>query len=162
VDGDGNYICHRHALLPDKRAIYYRFNVLTASIFMRRRVIHERGLFLDSSWRAVADSRWVMSLLESRVPMVTSDVFTSAFTDDGKNLSLMPVGIEEARKVQAMAPFWVRLFKPLWIAHHRWRRFAAGHFDLKATSYEIYTPKSPQKRVRFDVPQPTAVWRNRM
>ncbi|HMP81485.1 MAG TPA: glycosyltransferase [Verrucomicrobiota bacterium] len=162
VGADGGYVCHRHALLPDTRTIYYRFNVLTASIFMRRRVIHERGFFLDSSWRAAADALWFLSLVKARVPMTTTDLFTSTFTDDGKNLSLSPVGRKETLQMQAMAPFWVRWLKPVWIAHHRLRRLSAGHFDMKSAHYEVYTPQSPAKRVRFDVPNPTGVWRNRL
>jgi len=57
---------------------------------------------------------------------------------------------------------WLRPFKYWWIASHRLRRYRAGHFNLKPMSYEIYTKQSPQTRVRFDVPQPTAVWWNRL
>jgi hypothetical protein len=42
------------------------------------------------------------------------------------------------------------------------RRLAAGHFSLKPASYSIYTPNSPEKRVSFDVPKPTAIWWNRL
>jgi hypothetical protein len=52
--------------------------------------------------------------------------------------------------------------KPFWIGHHRLRRLAAGHFSLKPMSYEIYTPQSPERRVRFDVVKPTTVWWNRI
>jgi hypothetical protein len=52
--------------------------------------------------------------------------------------------------------------KPAWVVHHRLRRIAAGHFSLKPTSYAIYTSQSPEKRVKFDVPKPTAVWWNRL
>ena len=33
---------------------------------------------------------------------------------------------------------------------------------LRATSYAIYTKASPDRRVTFDVPKPTAVWWNRI
>jgi len=42
------------------------------------------------------------------------------------------------------------------------RRLAAGHFFLKPTSYSIYTLPSPERRVTFDVPKPTAIWWNRL
>ena len=41
-----------------------------------------------------------------------------------------------------------------------WSRI--GHFNLDRTSYEIYTKQSPDRRVEFYVPKPTAVWWNRM
>jgi hypothetical protein len=56
----------------------------------------------------------------------------------------------------------LRPFKFLWIVSHRLRRYRAGHFDLKPTSYEIYTKQSPQVRTRFEVPHPTGVWWNRL
>ena len=55
VDRSGNYVCHRHALVPHPCHMWFRFSVLTSSLFMRRRVIHERGLFFDTRWRVVGD-----------------------------------------------------------------------------------------------------------
>ena len=49
TDGDGKYICHRHLMVPDARHVWFRFPILTSSIFIRRRVIHERGLFFRHS-----------------------------------------------------------------------------------------------------------------
>jgi hypothetical protein len=56
----------------------------------------------------------------------------------------------------------VRPLKPLWIVGHRLRRLRAGHFQLAATSYSIYTKESPAQRVTIEVPKPTAVWWNRL
>jgi len=61
-----------------------------------------------------------------------------------------------------MIPGWVKATKPLWNTHHKVRRLLAGHFNLPATSYSIYTLKNPASRVTFDVPKPTAVWWNRL
>ena len=61
-----------------------------------------------------------------------------------------------------MAPSWLRLFKPWWILQHRLRRLRAGHFQMQATRYAIYTKQSPDKRVTIEVPKPTAVWWNRI
>ena len=162
VDGSGNYVCHRHALVPHPCHMWFRFSVLTSSLFMRRRVIHERGLFFDTRWRVVGDFHWVMALMKHGVPMAVFDRFTSAFADTGENLSLKPDAIRENEQTRAMAPRWVRLLRPLWIVQHRLRRVAGGHFSLKPTSYSIYTPQSPEKRVRFEVQKPTAVWWNRL
>jgi len=38
----------------------------------------------------------------------------------------------------------------------------AGHFKLQPTSYKIYAKESPNKRITFGVPNPTAVWWNRL
>lgn len=65
--------------------------------------------------------------------------------------------------VLSLSPFLTgKWLKPVWILQHRLKRLALGHFWLKPTSYSIYTLQSPDRRVRFDVPRPTAVWWNRL
>jgi glycosyltransferase involved in cell wall biosynthesis len=162
VDGEGRYICHRHSLIPHALHIWDRFPILTSAIFLRRRVIHERGLYFDPRWRDLGDFHWVLSLMKNRVPMAVSNSFTSSFADTGENMNLKPNAIREKNETAALRPGWLRWLKPVWIVHHRLRRLAAGHFALKPTSYEIYTLKTLAKRTRFDVPKPTAVWWNRL
>jgi hypothetical protein len=162
TDGAGKYICHRHALIPHPRYVWLRFSVLTAAIFIRRKVIHERGIFFDTSWRVIGDVLWVTAMMQAGVPMTVWDNFTSVFTDTGENLCLTPRASQESERSSARYPRWVKMLKPLWIVHHRLRRIAAGHFNLQPTSYSIYTLQSPEKRVTFDVSKPTAVWRNRL
>jgi glycosyltransferase involved in cell wall biosynthesis len=162
VDDQGRYMCHRHALVPHPQHMWFRFSALTSSIFLRRRVIHERGIFFDTRWRDLGDFHWLLALVKNRVPLAVCDTFTSAFTDNGENMNLKPNGIRERIETITMSPRWVRLLKSVWIAHHRLRRLAAGHFSLKPTSYSIYTLASPEQRVRFDVPKPTAIWWNRL
>jgi len=162
TDGDGKYLCHRHSLVPHPQHIWYRFPVLTSSIFIRRKVIHERGIFFDTKWRDLGDLHWVLALMKNRVPMKVCDTFTSSFADTGENMNLKPNAIREKAETAGMIPSWVQWLKPVWIVQHRLRRLAAGHFSLKPTSYSIYTKESPDKRVTIDVPKPTAVWWNRL
>jgi hypothetical protein len=162
TDGEGKYICHRHQMVPHPQHIWFRFPVLTSSIFIRRKVIHERGIFFDTRWRDLGDFHWVLALMKNKVPMKVLDSFTSVFADTGENMNLKPNAICEKNETKAMIPFWIRALKPVWIAHHRLRRLSAGHFNLKPTSYSIYTPQSPDRRVTFEVQKPTAVWWNRL
>jgi glycosyltransferase involved in cell wall biosynthesis len=162
TDGDGKYICHRHSLTPHPQHVWFRFPILTSSFFIRRKVIQERGIYFDTQWRDLGDFHWVRALMKAQVPMAVCDSFTSVFADTGENMNLKPNAIREKAETAMMVPRWVRWFKPLWIGQHRLRRMAAGHFSLPPTSYEIYTLASPEKRVRFDVPKPTAVWWNRL
>jgi len=161
TDGEGKYICHRHALVPHPQGIWFRFPVLTASMFIRRRVIQERGIFFDTHWRVLGDLHWVLAMMNNRVPMAVCDSFTSVFTDTGDNLCLSPRATEEFTETLALPAGWVRASRPAWVAHHLLRRLAAGHFSLKPTSYSIYTLQNPERRIRFDAPKPTAFWRNR-
>jgi glycosyltransferase involved in cell wall biosynthesis len=162
TDGEGKYMCHRHSLTPHPLHMRFRFPMLTSSIFIRRRVIHGRGLFFDTQWRDLGDYHWVLSLMKAKVPMAVSNKFTSVFADTGENMNLKPNAIREKAETDAMTPRWVRWLKPVWIVHHRLRRVLAGHFSLQATEYAIYTLQSPNKRVTIDVPKPTAVWWNRL
>ncbi|MDD5138878.1 MAG: glycosyltransferase [Verrucomicrobiales bacterium] len=162
TDGEGKYMCHRHALTPHPLHMRFRFPVLTSSIFIRRKVIHDRGIFFDTKWRDLGDYHWVLALMKAGVPMAVSNAFTSVFADTGENMNLKPNAIREKKEADAMTPVWVQWLKPVWIVHHRLRRLLAGHFFMKATSYSIYTFQSPEKRVTIDVPKPTAVWWNRL
>ena len=94
--------------------------------------------------------------------MAVCDCFTSAFADTGENMNLKPNALLEKKETRAMVSPWVRMLRPLGIAHHRLRRIFAGHFFLKPTNYSVYTLESPERRVRFDVSKPTAVWWNRL
>lgn len=162
TDGEGKYMCHRHSLVPHPQHIWFRFSALTSSIFIRRRVIHERGIFFDTRWRDLGDLHWVRALMKDKAPIAVCDSFTSVFADTGENMNLKPNAIREKNETMAMIPRWVGVLKPVWIAQHRLRRIASGHFSLKPMNYEIYTLQSPKRRVRFDVSKPTAVWWNRL
>lgn len=162
TDGEGKYVCHRHQMVPDSRGVWYRFPILTSSIFIRRKVIFERGIFFDTKWRDLGDFHWVLALMNNRVPMKVCDAWTSVFADTGENMNLKPNAIREKKETRAMIPAWVKATKPFWILQHRLRRLAAGHFNLQPTSYEIYTLQSPGQRVKIDVRKPTAVWWNRL
>jgi glycosyltransferase involved in cell wall biosynthesis len=162
TDGAGKYICHRHQMIPHPQHVWFRFPILTSSIFIRRKVIHERGIFFGTRWRDLGDFHWILALMKNKVPMKTCDSFTSVFADTGENMNLKPNAIREKSETDAMIPAAVKILKPAWIVQHRLRRFAAGHFFLKPTSYSIYTLQNPERRVRFDVAKPTAVWWNRL
>jgi glycosyltransferase involved in cell wall biosynthesis len=162
TDGDGKYLCHRHSLVPHPQHIWFRFPMLTSSVFIRRKVIHERGIYFDTRWRDLGDLHWVFALMKNRVPMAVGDTFTSVFADTGENMNLKPNGVREKAETARMIPGWVKALKPLWIFQHRLRRMSAGHFFIEPTSYAIYTRQSPGQRVTIDVPKPTAVWWNRL
>jgi glycosyltransferase involved in cell wall biosynthesis len=162
TDGEGKYLCHRHALIPNPRHMWFRFSVLTSSIFIRRKVIHERGIYFDTKWRDLGDLHWLKALIDKQVPIAVSNEFTSVFADTGENMNLKPNARCEHKATANLLPVWVKWLRPLWVVNHRLRRMAAGHFNLKPTSYAIYTKASPDRRVLIDVPKPTAIWWNRL
>src|ERR1039458_5305105 len=90
TDTDGEYLCQRPALMPHPQHVWFRFMALTAAIFIRRRVIHERDMFFDTRWRDLGDLHWVMAMMKNQVPMVVFDRYTSAFALTGNNMNLKP------------------------------------------------------------------------
>jgi glycosyltransferase involved in cell wall biosynthesis len=162
VNGEGKYICHRHQMIPHPQGVWFRFPILTSSIFIRRKVISGRGIFFDTKWRDLGDFHWVLALMKNKVPMAVCHSFTSIFADTGENMNLKPNALREKAETEKMIPPIVRALKPVWILHHRLRRLAAGHFSLKPANYSVYTPQNPEQRVKFEVQKPTAVWWNRL
>jgi glycosyltransferase involved in cell wall biosynthesis len=161
VDAAGRYVCHRPPLLPNPHHIWFRLPVQTSALFIRRSVIHDRGICFDTRWRDFGDLHWVMELVKRNVPMAVLNSFTSTFSDTGENMNLKPNAIEEEKQTLAMAPKWVRSLRPALIWQHRLRRLFAGHYFLKATKYAIYTMQSPDARFEFDANKPTAIWWSR-
>jgi len=162
VDASGKYLCHRPSLVPNGFHIWWRFPILTSSVFLRRSVFFERRIEFDPKWRDLGDLHWVLELKKRGVPMAVYDQFTSTFTDTGDNMNLKIRARREYELTQEMVPGWVRQFRWLWILHHRLRRLFAGHFSLPQTSYSIYTLQDPNNRVRFDINRPTGIWKNRL
>ena len=162
TNADGNYVCHRHSLVPNKQQMWYRFPVLTSSIFLRRSVVYDRGIHFDTKWRDLGDFHFILALVKKNVRMAVCECFTSVFADTGENMNLKPNAILEKEQTAKMVPFQVRMLKPLWIVFHRIRRLLAGHFYIKPTSYSIYTKNNVRCRLTFEVPKPTGIWWNRL
>ena len=145
TDGDGKYLCHRHSLVPHPQHIWFRFPVLTSAVFIRRKVIHERGIYFDTRWRDLGDLHWMFALKKNRVPMAVGDAFTSVFADTGENMNLKPNGVREKADTARMMPGWIKALKPLWIFHHRLRRLGAGHFFSNPRAMPFIRGKIPDR-----------------
>lgn len=160
VNSRGEYLCHRQPLIPNRYHIQVSGNlpILTCATFFRRRVIHELHLFFDPHLKDVGDATWVMRLLESGVKMAVLPEFTSVFTETGANMNLLPNAQREKQALYASAPAWVRVAKPLWLAHHRLRRLLAGHYRSRPFTFSLYTESSPDRRVSHHVARPTFRW----
>lgn len=160
LDGEGSYLFHRKVQTPLKHHTWVsHLPTFTCATFFRRKLIFEHGLFFDPKLRDVGDGKWVLSLLERRVPMAVLRRFTSAFTMTGANMSARPNARREAQELFNTAPLWARKLKWLLILQHRLRRLAGGIYFQKPFSYEVYTRKSPMKRVVHNVIHPTFKWK---
>lgn len=161
VDDRGDYFCHRPALVPLKHHLWIRFNALTCSIFLRRRVVEELGLYFDTRWRDLGDMFWLLELVNRGVRMGVLRRFTSVFTETGENMNLKPNAAREREEKIRMIPPWVQRLSPAIIFYHRMRLLASGTYFQKPFDYSLYTAASPDKRVVCHVAKPTALWRGR-
>jgi glycosyltransferase involved in cell wall biosynthesis len=161
TDSQGEYLCHRYALVPGKHQIWVRFPVLTCALFIRRRILDEKGLFFDTRWRDLGDIFWVMDFIRNGVRMEVLPEFTSVFADTGENMNLKPNAIRERELKWQMAPRWVRILKHYFAVQTRLRLLTRGSLRQKPFDYWIYTAKHPQQRVRFRAANPTSFWPGR-
>ncbi len=160
VDAQGRYISDRRVTLPTPThtRVSGNLSIFTGSTFFRRSVLERRGLWFDSTWRALGDAEWVTRLLAAGVSMATLRLRASVHTDTGENLALSPVARAERARLASRAPRWARSARPLIVLAHRLRRLRAGAYTLEPHGYAIYTRTSPTERVAFDVPRPTFRW----
>ena len=161
TDPSGGYICHRLSLVPRKRQIWVRFPVLTCSLFVRRRVVHELGIFFDTKWRDLGDWFWVNEMVRRGVRMAVLPRFTSVFTDTGENMNLKPNAQRERREKWDMAPGWVKRMKQPIVVLNRLRLVVRPPLLVKPFEYELYTRESPEKRVVRRAAHPTSFWKGR-
>jgi len=162
VDQNGCYICNRPALKPSLRHLQdgQMYN-LTASIFFRTKLIHDRQLFLDPDLRYLGDLDWMRRVVEAGARFRTSDFLTSAFADVGTNMALSAGAAAEAARLRTSNNSWRKLFSLALVATHRASRLVAGHYHLRPFDYAIYQPGHEQRQT-FHVAKPTGVWHNRL
>ena len=162
TDADGNYICHRPSLVPTKSSMWIRFPVLTCGIFIRRSVVHERGIWFDTKWRDLGDFWWIREFVLRGVRMMVLPELTSTFADTGENMNLKENARRERGEKAKLMPRWIKLLQLYWMAHFRLRLALRAKTRRAPFDYSIYTMASPQGRVLFHADQPTTFWKNRL
>lgn len=160
VDAQGRYAGHRKVQPP---LLWHTWtchlSTLSCAMFFRRRVLFEYGEWLDPGWRDSGDGEWMVRLLRRGVRMAALGRFTSAFTLTGANMSRGENARREERRLHRTAPLWMRAGRPIWIAHHRLRRWLGGMYRQAPFSFAIYTPQSPERRLTQHVARPRFRWR---
>ena len=158
LEKGGGFICCRKSLVPWKNMMWVFNPVISSSIFIRRRVLDEHGLFFDTKWRDLGDKMWTIDFVRKKLKMAVLRYYTSAFTDTGENMNLKPNALREREEVMKLAPAWVRRFKWPLLQTHRVRSLCSGVYREKPLKYSVYTLASPTRRVEFSVAKPTCIW----
>ena len=76
----------------------------------------------------------------------------------GSNLSRDELVKRESAEYQTTVPLWLKAVSPLVLLHHRLRKLLSGAYSQKPFAYSIYTRRSLDQRVTFDVAKPTGRW----
>ena len=160
IRGDGEYVCHRKAVIPGKYHCWVggALAVFTCSMFFRRRILERNEMFFSEKLRDLGDIEWVMRLLKQRIPMGILPEITSAFTETGVNMNLLPNALREKAELLASAPLWARKLRHAVKAHHWVKRRMARGGSESPFSYSVYTPDSLAKRKNCQVLRPTTKW----
>ena len=160
VDGDGKYICERRSVTPQLLHTWTASNLafLTAATFIRRRVLEKHQLWFNTEFRDAGDQDWALRIVQAGLNTAVLPKFVSVFTETGVNMNLGANASRERKAFHASAPNWMRLLAPLAVAHFRLRRWQAGHYDCKPHAYSIFTQVSRERRVEFQVQNPTFRW----
>jgi glycosyltransferase involved in cell wall biosynthesis len=159
TDANGDYLCHRYSLVPSENQIWVRFSVLTCALFIRRRVVHEQGLFFDTRWRDLGDFFWVLEAVRRGLRLAVLPRITSVFADTGENMNLKPNALRERKLKYEMTPGWLKRLQLPYAIQYRLRLAARGALRLKPFDYWLYTLQSPATRVRRTAARPTSFWK---
>jgi glycosyltransferase involved in cell wall biosynthesis len=156
VDERGHYLRHRKVQTPLKYHTWTcHLSTLSCAMFFRRRVVFDYGFDFDPALRDAGDGKWVLRLLQHRVPMAALGQFTSTFTLTGNNMSVGPNARRENRELRRSAPLWAQKLRGLFILQHRARRFLGGMYFQRPFAYAIYTLANPASRQLYTVARPT-------
>jgi glycosyltransferase involved in cell wall biosynthesis len=161
TDAIGNYICHRPSLVPGKISVWARFP-LTCGIFMRRSVVHDRGIIFDTKWRDLGDFWWIREFVQRGVHMAVLPELTSIFADTGDNMNLKENAWRERKEKWRLTPAWIKLLHPYLVMQHRARLAIRANVHRAPFEYSLYTMASPTRRVAFHAAHPTTFWKGRM
>jgi glycosyltransferase involved in cell wall biosynthesis len=161
TDAAGEYNCHRYSLIPRPTQMWVRFPVVSCALFVRRRVVHELGIYFDTRWRDVGDAFWVTEMVRRGLPMAVLPRFTSVFTDTGVNMNLTPNALRERREKWRMSPARAKRLRLPIILLYRLRLLARGSALQRPFDYALYTLSSPEHRVTRHVAKPTSFWKGR-
>lgn len=170
VDGQGEYMCHRKAVVPSAGILRLgRLPVQSSSLFFRSRTVKgPKAVLFDTKWKAMGDWAWLKELMDNGARLERIPKFLSTFTDTGGNLGMSPRAISEMQEVRAALSPIQRATAPVVRAGDYLRKFTDGYYFQKPYDYAIYDtdPSAPSgvstSRRSHHVAKPTFIWKGHM
>ena len=161
VGTNGEAVCHRKMVKPGLAHTWTcHFGALTAGIFFREKLVNE-GLLFDTSYRVASDAEWFVRVLQSGKKVQPLRRTTSTFMESGENLGLSSAAKEERARLDASAPLYFRVLRPVWVLVHRLRRLWTGAHRSEDVSYGIYLPKQSGRKA-FTAKRLRTTWPGRI
>ncbi len=148
---------YRRSVLPPAGAAGLApLQIPTGAMFLRRRSF-DSGLRYREDLRAIADAIFVEDLIANdRVWHLDPRPYTAFFLH-ADNLSRAPGAIADAGKLSGGAtsrPFTREILRArVWL-----RKFLAGAYKNRPVSTSLFTPDSPNRRIRIESPKVTWRW----
>lgn len=161
TDAAGDYLCHRYALRPLWSHMWSRFNVSTAALFLRKRVLTEHGLYFEPEWKHLGDFFLLERAVRMGLKFHVLRRFTSVFGETGENISWDESTRPEEEVRRQRTPRWIAALEPLFVQLHRLRIILSGATRQPPFSYKLYTRESPAARVTKRAGHPTTLWPGR-
>jgi len=153
IDEAGAILSYRRAVLPTlMHTRVSHLGTLSCATFVRSSVL-QKGLFLKTEWKTIADAVWVADFLTAKLRMATIPEPLAAFTITATNLGQSNLARSESELWRGSAPKWMRSLKPWLVLHYRVRKFLGGAYKLRQVTTRLYTLDSPQERVEVNSPR---------
>jgi glycosyltransferase involved in cell wall biosynthesis len=147
VDNKGELLSYRRTVMPELRHIQSsHLNVLSCATFVRRSVL-ERGYYLETRWKAIADAVWIADLLKAGIPMALVNEPLSVFTITDKNLGQTSLAFSEIKLWQSETSYKATVFRSWYVLWHRINKLMGGAYRPRSISTSFYTLASPNARV---------------
>ena len=161
VGTGGEAICHRKMVKPGLAHTWTcHFGALTAGIFFREKLVNE-GLLFDTSYRVASDAEWFVRVLQSGKKVQPLRRTTSTFMESGENLGLSLKAKEERARLDASAPPYLKVLRPVWVLAHRVKRLWSGAHRSEDVAYGIYLPKQSGRKA-FTAKRLRTTWPGRI
>jgi len=154
IGNTGTLLSYQKITIPSLNNLHLsEVNIPSCTPFVRRSVL-ERGYRLDTRWRAIADSVWIVEMLKAGVRMATLNeplaVTTLADHDKGKD-SLAAREAELWQQQTASEKTWLQ---PLSVWRSRLNKLSRGVYRRRKVSARFYTLASPQQRIDHEASLP--------
>jgi glycosyltransferase involved in cell wall biosynthesis len=159
VRPDGTLVAFRKSFRPiEPLLLACPLYLLTAAMFIRRRVIDAGDLF-DDSYRAYGDAEYVSRLMRRGYNVRHVRRYLSTFALTGENLSLSEQASNELRRLRQLPPWWARtLRRPLWAVRLGIKLLTGAYLQDWPIVYAIYPSDDAVSRKTYMVDKASFQW----